>query len=119
MRCDGVNLWRADSGAGTVTTLALVAAVVTVTASVVLVASALITVSRAQSVVDDSALAAADSASGRIAGYPCTRAERLAGAAQILLSSCEIRGATARVTSMVTVLGFSLELRAQAGPPSE
>ena len=109
--------WRGDSGAGTVVSLGIVAAIVSVTAVLTLGAGAILTLHTAQSVIDESALAAADSASGRSPGYPCDRAHEIAGARSMALGSCQISGHSARVTSTVIVLGISVTVKAQAGPP--
>jgi DNA topoisomerase-1 len=97
-------------------TLGIVAAIVTLVAALALAAGAVFTVQRAQSVVDDSALAAADSASGRSPGYPCDRATAIAASKSLALVSCEITGHSSRVTSSLLVLGIAVSIRAQAGP---
>jgi secretion/DNA translocation related TadE-like protein len=108
---------RGDNGAGSVITLAIVASLITLTAALSLGAGAIFTVHAAQAAVDESAVAAADSASGRTPGYPCDRAMQLAASKAIVLSSCQISGHSARVRSTVIVLGISVPVRAQAGPP--
>lgn len=70
----------------------------------------------AQSIADSAALEAADAASGRIAGYPCDRVERLAHNQHVALHSCTVSNLIARVTLGVTVLGVDFEIRAKAGP---
>lgn len=109
---------RSDEGAGSVVTLGIVAALMVVTSALALAAGAVFTLHAAQSVIDDSALAAADSASGHSSGYPCDRATELAAGKSVVLASCEISGHSARVTSTVILLGISVPIRAQAGPPT-
>jgi secretion/DNA translocation related TadE-like protein len=121
MRGEGMTrrlpCWRDDAGAGTMVSLGIVAAIVTVTAALTLGTGAIFTLHAAQSVIDESALAAADSASGRSPGYPCDKAREIAGARSMVLGSCQISGHSARVTSTVILLGISIAVRAQTGPP--
>ena len=110
---------RSERGSGAAATLILVGGVISVTSLLLFFGTALITLDRAQSVTDQAALEAADAASGRIPGYPCNRAERLAQMNSFQLENCVVRGLIARVTLQVTVLGFSTQTRAKAGPQNE
>jgi secretion/DNA translocation related TadE-like protein len=100
-------------------TFILVAGVIAVTGFLLVAESGLMTLERAQSVTDQAALEAADAASGRIPGYPCNRAERLASQNNFALEKCEVQGLIARVTLQVTVLGISTQTHAKAGPKNE
>ena len=110
---------RNERGSGVAATLILVGGVISVTSLLLFFGAALITLDRAQSVTDQAALEAADAASGRIPGYPCNRAERLAQKNSFQLQNCVVRGLIARVTLQVTVLGISTHTRAKAGPQNE
>jgi len=115
MCCAGMS--KVETGAGSIVSLGIVAGIIAVTAALALGAGALLTLHRAQSTIDDSALAAADSASGRVAGYPCDRATSVAQEQSLVLDSCQINGHAARVTGTVILFGISVPIRAQAGPP--
>jgi secretion/DNA translocation related TadE-like protein len=107
---------RSEEGSSAAATLILVGGVISVTSLVLFFGTAFITLERAQSISDQAALEAADAASGRIPGYPCDRAERLATNNDFKLETCEVTGLIARVTLQVTVLGFLTQTRAKAGP---
>lgn len=107
---------RTEEGSSAAATLILVGGVISVTSLLLFFGTALITLDRAQSVTDQAALEAADAASGRIPGYPCDRAERLATQNHFHLEKCEVDHLITRVTLQVTVLGFLTHTRAKAGP---
>ena len=110
---------HSERGSGAAATLILVGGVISVTSLLLFFGAALITLDRAQSVTDQAALEAADAASGRIPGYPCNRAERLAEKNSFQIEKCEGQGLIVRVTLQVTVLGISTHTRAKAGPQNE
>ena len=107
---------RTEEGSSAAATLILVGGVISLTTLLLFFGTALITLDKAQSVTDHAALEAADAASGRIPGYPCDRAERLATENHFQLEKCELDHLYARVTFQVTVLGFLTQTRAKAGP---
>jgi secretion/DNA translocation related TadE-like protein len=107
---------RTEGGSGAAGTLIVVSGVIAVTSFLLLAGSSLVVFERAQALTDQAALEAADAASGRIPGYPCDRAERLAESTHIIFGSCDVQNLVARVTMKVTVLGFLIETRAKAGP---
>ena len=110
---------RSERGSGAAATLILVGGVISVTSLLLFFGAALITLDRAQSVTDQAALEAADAASGRIPGYPCNRAERLAKKNSFQIENCDVQGLIVRVTLQVTVVGISTHTRAKAGPQNE
>ncbi|WP_298119540.1 Rv3654c family TadE-like protein [uncultured Aurantimicrobium sp.] len=110
---------RNEHGSSAAATLILVGGVISVTSLLLFFGTAFLTLERAQSVTDQAALEAADAASGRIPGYPCNRAERLASKNKFSVEKCEVQGLIARVTLQVTVLGFVTQTRAKAGPKNE
>jgi secretion/DNA translocation related TadE-like protein len=110
---------RSEIGSGPAVTMILVGGVISVTTLLLFFGTAFLTLDRAQSVTDQAALEAADAASGRIPGYPCNRAERLAEEHNFSLVKCEMDGMISRVTFQVTVLGFLTETRAKAGPKNK
>lgn len=107
---------RSDNGSAFSATVILVGGVISLTSFLLFFGTALITLDRAQSVTDQAALEAADAASGRIPGYPCNRAERLAEKNSFQIEKCEVHGLIVRVTFQVTVLGIPTQTRAKAGP---
>ena len=68
---------------------------------------------------DAAALAAADTASGLVAGVPCQAAGTAAELGGAAVTSCAVDGLIASVTVARTVLGFELGSRARAGPPPD
>ena len=110
---------RSDSGSGPAATLILVGGVISVITLLLFFGTAFLTLDRAQSVTDLAALEAADAASGRIPGYPCNRAERLAEQNNFSIEKCAIDGLISRVTLQVTIFGFQTQTRAKAGPKNE
>lgn len=66
---------------------------------------------------DAGALAAADIASGRHPGEPCSAAQLVATAHDAELAVCEIRGAEVYVEMTTSFAGMPLRERALAGPP--
>lgn len=66
---------------------------------------------------DAAALAAADTASGILPGYPCDAAAATVAANGSGLASCEVDGLVATVTATRYLLGFAVSARATAGPP--
>lgn len=110
---------RSERGSSAAATLILVGGVISVTSLLLFFGTAFLALDRAQSVTDQAALEAADAASGRIPGYPCDRAERLATEQHFQLEKCELDRMIARVTLKVTILGFSTQTRAKAGPKNE
>ena len=72
--------------------------------------------SRLQSRAESFALVAADTASGRIPGYPCENVKSLANAEHVNLASCQISGLESRVVLSGTAGPMRLTARAHAGP---
>ncbi len=72
-----------------------------------------------QSAADAAALAAADTASGAVAGVPCEAAATAAALNGASVVSCAVDGLIASVTVARAFIGFDLASRARAGPPRE
>jgi secretion/DNA translocation related TadE-like protein len=66
---------------------------------------------------DAAALAAADTASGLLPGYPCESAARVSAANGFTLTDCGLDGLVATVRVGASVLGIPLSVAASAGPP--
>lgn len=111
--------WRCDErGSGTVLALAIIAAVVALTLSAVMVAQSLVTVARARVAADAAALAAADTASGRVpGGDPCQRAVQVALVHGVTVAACETDASRSRVVVRVNEHLLEIRVAAVAGPP--
>lgn len=106
-----------ERGSGSVLALALVAVmlVLAVTLTGMMAAHALRT--RAAVAADSAALAAADTASGRVPGDPCARAAEIAARHDTALAECGATRAGALVRVTVTLLGMPFSVAARAGLP--
>jgi hypothetical protein len=62
-------------------------------------------------------LAAADAASGAVAGAPCEIARRVAASANATVSTCQIDGLVVGVTVVGSFAGIPITSRSRAGPP--
>ncbi|MBW4033721.1 MAG: hypothetical protein HIU88_13840 [Acidobacteria bacterium] len=107
----------ADAGAGAVLSLAIVATAVVFGLVAVSLAGGLTARQRVVGASDLAALAAADTASGAVAGEPCERAARVAAAANAVVSSCQIDGLVVGVTVVGSFAGIPITSRSRAGPP--
>jgi hypothetical protein len=67
---------------------------------------------------DAAALAAADTASGAIAGYPCAAAEAVATLNETAVTHCSVAGLIASVSVQRRVNGVDIAASARAGPPT-
>ncbi|WP_298227243.1 Rv3654c family TadE-like protein, partial [Gryllotalpicola sp.] len=103
---------------GSVLGIAVVAAAVLAAAAAIPVAGAFVAKARADSAADAAALAAADTLSGRIPGYPCEQARHLAELDATSLTSCGISGLIATVAVETRYAGLTITARARAGPPT-
>ncbi|CAN5400989.1 hypothetical protein BH10ACT6_BH10ACT6_15440 [soil metagenome] len=112
-----VGAARHDRGAGAVLVLAIVAAVVVLGLSAVGLAGGLAARQRVIGASDLAALAAADAASGAVAGDPCEVAARVLTAGEARLESCHVDGLDVTVTAVGTYSGVPLTARSRAGPP--
>lgn len=106
-----------DAGAGSVLAVAVLGAVVLVSGAAVLGLGALAAQQAVQAGADAAALAAADTLSGRSAGYPCDNAARAASLDQASVASCDTDGLIAVVSVSRSWSHFQLSARARAGPP--
>ncbi|AND17266.1 helicase [Rathayibacter tritici] len=111
--CDG------DQGSAAVVAVGVVAGTILVTAAVLAGCGGVVGHQRAVAAADASALAAADVASGLLAGDPCGRAAEVARANSAELRLCTIDGGGASVEAAVAVepLSLTFTARSRAGPP--
>lgn len=108
---------HAQRGAGTILMVGLIASVVALTALVIPLYWALSVRHALAGATDAAALAAADTASGLIAGYPCENAARLAAANGARIEECTVDGRIVTVSASRRILGILVTTSATAGPP--
>lgn len=98
----------------------LAAGIIVCTASVAIgfcaVAAAAVHGQRLAGTADAAALAAADAASGAVAGVPCEQAVSVAAALGATVSRCDLDGLVATVTVTAPYGGFAAGATARAGP---
>ncbi|MCU1481101.1 MAG: hypothetical protein JWQ19_1887 [Subtercola sp.] len=110
--------WAADDrGAGSVLAVAVAAGAVCVATMLLVLCGAISLKHGVQAAAESAALAAADVASGAIAGYPCEQAARAAELDGATLDSCRADGEVVSVIVSRAVLGMQVTGRARAGPP--
>ena len=108
---------RQERGSGSLLTVAIGGAVVALTALAVPLLAILDAGQAVHNAADAAALAAADSASGAVAGIPCEAASVAAMINGGELSSCALDGLIASVTVRRSAGVFSMSSTARAGPP--
>lgn len=106
-----------DAGSGSVLAIAVIASVVAVTLMLVPLTQALVLKQRVVAAADAAALAAADTASGALAGFPCAAAEKAARLNGARVGRCEIDGLIATVSAVSSYWGLNISVLARAGPP--
>ncbi|HYI32568.1 MAG TPA: Rv3654c family TadE-like protein [Glaciibacter sp.] len=111
------ELLRRDAGSGSLLTLAIGGAALALTAGALPLLGILSVGQAVHNAADAAALAAADTASGALAGIPCESASQAATMNDAQLSSCAIDGPIASVTVRRSAGGFILTASARAGPP--
>lgn len=97
--------------------IAVIASVAAFTLTLVPLAQALVVKQRVVAAADAAALAAADTASGATAGFPCDAAGRAARLNGARLGRCEIDGLIATVSAVSAYWGMNITVLARAGPP--
>ncbi|MET4640164.1 secretion/DNA translocation related TadE-like protein [Mycetocola sp. 2940] len=100
--------------------VALVASVLILTGLALPLNAALTTRQLTANAADAAALAAADTASGLVPGYPCANAAEAARLNGAVLGECTVSGLEVRVTATRQVLGVVVSVASRAGPaPAE
>lgn len=108
---------RDDEGSGAILGVALIAATMLATALVVTTFAVLATHQTVLNAADAAALAAADTASGAVAGIPCDAAGQAAVLNGATVVSCVLDGLVSDVVVERAAGPFVLRSRARAGPP--
>lgn len=102
---------------GSALAIGVVACAAALTVSLVGIGAAAAFGQRLAGAADAAALAAADAASGAVAGIPCERAEQIAAVAGASVQACELDGLIATVTLGSEFLHLPASASARAGPP--
>lgn len=105
-----------ERGAGSVLALAVIAALLGLAALTLPVSAALVAKQRVTGAADAAALAAADVATGLVAGYPCAVAASVAAANGAVLAGCQIDGLVVTVQVSATIGVLPVAAAATAGP---
>lgn len=113
----GPSAGSTERGAGTMLVLGIVASVMFLTLVMVPLLGLLAVGQGVQNAADAAALAAADTASGAVRGFPCAAAEAAAELNGASAASCFVEGLIATVSVQRHYLGFVITARARAGPP--
>lgn len=106
-------------GAGSVTVVGIAAAIALAAMLVIAVGGALVLRQRVAGAADAAALAAADTASGRLPGVPCVAAAEVAAANGAELDGCLVEGLVVTVQAGAVFGALPVTATATAGPPSE
>jgi len=106
-------------GSGSVLTVGIAGGLVALTALSIPLYMALVVRQEIAGAADAAALAAADTASGLVPGYPCETAARVAAANGASLESCTADGQVVTVSAGGGILGLSVVAWATAGPAGQ
>jgi secretion/DNA translocation related TadE-like protein len=106
-----------ERGSGSVLVVALVTSVLMLAGLALPLNAALTTRQLTANAADAAALAAADTASGFVPGYPCANAAEAARLNGATLAECAVDGLQVRVTATRQVLGVVVSVASMAGPP--
>ncbi|MBD8534525.1 Rv3654c family TadE-like protein [Plantibacter sp. CFBP 13570] len=113
---DGI---QEESGAGSVLAAGILGALVAVLLASLPVVTLFAAHQRAANAADAAALAAADTASGRLPGFPCETARMVAARNDASLGTCSVEGVTVLVDATVDTAFGAITVAARAGPPPE
>ncbi|GAA1465334.1 helicase [Microbacterium thalassium] len=103
--------------AGSGLTVAVAAVSATCAVALCAVAAGAVEGQRAAAAADAAALAAADAASGAIPGYPCERAQEVAGALGFEVAECDLSALIATVSVRGGIGPMHATATSRAGPP--
>jgi secretion/DNA translocation related TadE-like protein len=108
-----------EQGSGSVLAVALAASILVLTGLALPLNSALTVRQTVANAADAAALAAADTVSGVVSGYPCENAAEGARLNGAELGECSVDGLEVEVSATRRVLGIAVVVRARAGPPPD
>lgn len=108
---------RDETGAGSVLAVGILGALIAVLLATLPVVTLFAAHQRAANAADAAALAAADTASGRLPGFPCETARMVAAHNAASLGTCSVEGLTVLVDATVDTAFGAITVAARAGPP--
>jgi len=108
-----------ETGAGSVLAAGVLGALIAVLLATLPVVTLFAAHQRAANAADAAALAAADTASGRLPGFPCETARMVAARNAASLGTCSVEGLTVLVDATVDTAFGAITVAARAGPPPE
>jgi secretion/DNA translocation related TadE-like protein len=111
------KMFASDRGSGSILALAVIGVTMMLTAVLVPAFAVLAVGQSVRNAADSAALAAADTASGAVAGMPCEMAAAAATLNGTSVADCVVNGVIATVTVTRSLGGFTMVTRARAGPP--
>lgn len=119
MRADSTRLpsVSTDAGAGSVLAIGILGALVALLLAALPIGTLFAAHQQATNAADAAALAAADTASGRLPGFPCETARRVADRNRASLGRCDLDGLTVVVDASVDTPWGPVTVAARAGPP--
>lgn len=106
----------AEEGSAGIAVVGLLAALLITSAAAVGACALLAEKQHVSAAADAAALAAADTASGLVAGIPCERADQAARLNGASLASCGLDGSVALVCARTEFAGVPISVWARAGP---
>lgn len=119
-RCTRVRLILTEErGSGSAMALSIAVVLVALTALILPVSTALGSKAQLAADADAAALAAADIASGAVAGYPCDGAAEAARLGGSELVDCRVDGLISTVTVARVIWGIGVSVTVRAGPPPD
>lgn len=108
-----------DAGAGSVLAIGILGALVALLLAALPIGTLFAAHQQAANAADAAALAAADTASGRLPGFPCETARRVADRNRASLGRCDLDGLTVLVDASVDTRWGTVSVAARAGPPDD
>lgn len=105
-------------GSGTVIAAGIIGALLVLTAGMLTALTVVAAHTRASVAADAAALAAANTASGRVAGDPCANAALVAAEHDVSLTACDSTLLESTISVEVHVGVFQFDAAARAGQPS-
>ena len=103
----------AEVGSGTLVSLGIIVAILSALAISFVITNRIVAQTRLSALADNTAIAAADSLRGLVAGYPCSVATELAHSANATVTICRVIGSDVQVE----LQKGGLTGRARAGEP--
>lgn len=108
-----------DAGSGSVLAIGILGALVALLLASLPIGALFAAHQQAANAADAAALAAADTASGRLPGFPCETARRVADRNHASLGRCDLDGLTVLVDASVDTRWGTVTVAARAGPPDD